>query len=102
MAGIPAARRQPDLRTCGIIRSASTRSENITLLLWARSGPMRCSILSLGFESETGHSTLAIQSMVNAVLAHGPGGLDSLFKCDTELLSECLDRRLEAEAFSRG
>jgi uncharacterized caspase-like protein len=28
--------------------------------------------------------------------------LDSLFKCDTEVVSECLDGRLEAEAFSRG
>jgi hypothetical protein len=29
-------------------------------------------------------------------------GLDSHFKCDTELLSEGLDWRLESEAFSRG
>ena len=28
--------------------------------------------------------------------------LDSHFKCDTELLSEGLDWRLESEAFSRG
>jgi hypothetical protein len=27
--------------------------------------------------------------------------LDSLFKCDTQVLGECLDWRLEAEALSR-
>lgn len=38
MAGIPTARRHPDLRTCGMFCSASARSENRALLQWARLG----------------------------------------------------------------
>ncbi len=56
-------------------RCVRTQQE-IRITGWARSGLMRRDISGVMPRTETRQSRLALLSMVNAVLAHGPGGTD--------------------------